>query len=191
MSSEENLDTELLQGLVTDLGGTFPHLVATYHSQLQGFVCHQGISSEDAEDIMQDSWVRIYQALDRYPKEQKLSLHLRAWLYTIVRNQALTHHKDKKKRMNFISIEDLYDAAIEDYAQDLEDIVAFKSRMEEVCLILEELPPQYCLILKLYIFEDLGYQEIATQLNKSVGNIRTVVSRGKKLLREKLTANVP
>ena len=189
MTLENNSGTDLLQRMVTNLDEAFPCLIDAYHSQLQSYVCNQGISSQDADDIMQDCWVRIYQALDRYPKEQKLSLHLQPWLYTIVHNQMLTHI-DKKKRMNFISIEDLYDLSIEDNGLDLEDIVILKSRIEEIRLIIEELPPKYRLILKLYIFEELTYQEIATRLNQSAGNIRTAVSRGKKLLREKLTANV-
>jgi RNA polymerase sigma-70 factor (ECF subfamily) len=188
-SVEQFSEHELLEALALDLRGTFPQLVGFYQSQLYGFVLGQVQCQQSAEDIMQDSWIRIYQALDRYPEEKIRSLNLRPWLFTIVRNQMLTF-VGKKNRSNTLSIEDLGEHLTDNWVPQPEDIIALKSRIEEVRVIIEHMSTTYCTVLTLYLFNELTYQEIAEWLGLPVGTVRTRVSRGVKLLRERFAANV-
>ncbi|SRR5258708_35086974 len=83
MEADGLLDSKLLQAIAIDITSAFPQLVRTYHSQLYGYVINQIKNQQSAEDIMQDCWVRIYQALGQYPREKIQSLKLRSWLFTI------------------------------------------------------------------------------------------------------------
>jgi RNA polymerase sigma-70 factor (ECF subfamily) len=95
---EKPIDNELLQALAEDVEGSFPQLVSTYHSQLLGFVVSQVKDPDLAEDVLQECWLRAYQALQRYSKEKIRSLELRAWLFTIVRNHMRTHLRKRTVR---------------------------------------------------------------------------------------------
>ena len=99
MPGENNeTDVQLLRELVVDLDTGFERLVYCYHASLLRFVCHsQSLSTEDAEDILQECWVKIYGALGRYAHERLLSLKLRSWLFTIVHNESQTYIKKEKK----------------------------------------------------------------------------------------------
>lgn len=192
MGPKEFSDDELLQAMELDVNGTFPLLMEAYHSQLYNFVVGQVKNQQTAEDIMQDCWMRIFQALDRYSAKQIRTLKLRPWLFTIVRNQTLTVLKKKSTQGTF-SIDDLNN--LNSYLEDNwelrpEEVFEIKSRVGEVRAAIGQLPSTYHTILTLYLFQELSYQEIASKLRQPVGNVRTYVSRGLKLLREKLAANV-
>jgi RNA polymerase sigma factor (sigma-70 family) len=189
MEREEHLENELLDALAQDIAGTFPQLIDAYYSQLYGFVVGQVRSPQIAEDIMQDSWIRIFQALDRYPATRIRELQLRPWLFSVVRNQMLTS-LGKKNGANIPLIEDSDNGVKDDGTLLLEEVFELKERVEEIRLVVEQLPPSYCRVLTLYLFEGLRYQEIADREGQSVNNVRTYVSRGMKLLREKLAASI-
>lgn len=189
MRLEDHSDDELLQGLALDIRGTFQTFVEAYNSPLYQYVVSQVHDPQIAEEIMQDSWIRIYQALGQYSSEKIRSLHLRAWLFTIVRHEMCTH-MGKKNRSNAISIENLDDTVKDDAQLPLEDIILLKSQVEEVRIAIEQLSPALRSVLQLHLFQELGYQEIADYLGESTGTIRTRAFRGMSLLRERLTTTI-
>ena len=77
-------DSDILALLATDLRHSYEQLVSTYWHQLKVFVLRQaGSPREDAEDIVQEAFVRAYYALERYPAQRILALKIRPWLYKI------------------------------------------------------------------------------------------------------------
>ena len=77
-------DSDILALLATDLRHSYEQLVSTYWHQLKVFVLRQaGSPREDAEDIVQEAFVRAYYALERYPAQRILALKVRPWLYKI------------------------------------------------------------------------------------------------------------
>lgn len=95
MTSEEYGERELLEELAQNVEDAFPRLMEAYYSQLYGLVMSLVRDPQSAEDVMQDSCIRIFQALKRYPETRIRALKLRAWLFQIVRNQALTFLEKK------------------------------------------------------------------------------------------------
>src|SRR5919202_1014627 len=85
----------LADDLAADLATHFPRLVRAYQDRLFAFALRLAGNPLDAEECLQDTFVRAYRALERYPSEQILSLHIQAWLYRItlnvVRNRARRH----------------------------------------------------------------------------------------------------
>src|ERR1051326_6860249 len=77
---------DILTLLATDLDRNFERLVTLYWHQLKGFVLRKISHSQDAEDIVQEAFVRCYYALVRYTSQQILTLKLRPWLYKITWN---------------------------------------------------------------------------------------------------------
>lgn len=188
MELEGYSESELLRALSLDLDTAFPQLVQNYHSELYRSVVYQVKSQQDAEDIMQDGWPRVYQALGQYSEKRILSLRLRAWLFTIFHNQMRTYLR-KKKSSDTTPIDDLNDDVKADWMLQPENIVVLKSQIEEVRAAAEQLPPA-CRAVLTRLLQGLSYSEIAAELGQPVENVRTYASRGAKLLREQLFASI-
>lgn len=188
MLSEKPEEHELLQALALDVEGIFPRLVTSYNPQLLRFVISQVGDQDVADDILQDCWLRVYQALLRYSAERIRSLRLQAWLFKIARNQIYTHFR-KKNSVNTISTEDLGDIVMESLNLSPEEIFEIKNQVEMAVEAVEQLPSVSRTVLKLYL-QELSYQEIAARLGLTVGNVRTHVFRGLRELRKKLTASI-
>src|SRR5437899_5955060 len=82
MIDEQSLSAHL----AVDLDGHFEHLVRSYQDRMYAFALRLTGSRQDAEESTQDAFVRAYRALERYPRERRRELHLRAWLYQILLN---------------------------------------------------------------------------------------------------------
>ena len=76
-------DSDILALLATDLRHSYERLVSIYWYRLKIFVLRQLKSPQDAEDIVQEAFVRAYYALERYPAQRILALKIRPWLYKI------------------------------------------------------------------------------------------------------------
>src|ERR687883_333910 len=79
-------DATLAEGVAVDLDGHFEQLVLHYQGRLYGFALRLIGDPADAEECVQDAFVRAYRALRRYPSERRRALRLQAWLYRITLN---------------------------------------------------------------------------------------------------------
>ncbi len=193
MTQDSNYsDPELLKGLASNVTGTFEQLVNTYDPQLRNFVKHKTECEESTKDIMQDCWLDVFKALNRYSKERILALALRSWLFTIARNKTFTHLNKRNRDMSkTTSIQSFKDNSWEPACEpQLEDIAKMKSQATFMRIAIEQLPPRSKTVLKLFLLEELTYEEMAQQLQQPVGTIRTAVSRALKLLQKMLTTNI-
>ena len=95
---------DLLNALATDLAGNYAQLVMLYWSSLKGFVIRRTIPVEDAEDMVQEIFLRAFLDLQRSSAQKIRTLKLRAWLYTIAWN-ACTNRLSRNKQPAMVSIE--------------------------------------------------------------------------------------
>src|SRR5438034_8314 len=85
--SPENED--ILVQLAKDVDGSYPRLWSMYTDRLYADVVQKILNKEDARDIIQDVFERVYRHLKSYPPERILKLQLDAWLYKITKNACL------------------------------------------------------------------------------------------------------
>src|SRR5579859_813894 len=88
-------DEELKALLASNLPTYFELLMLTYEKKLITFVSLNG-NPDYAEDIVQEAFIKAYNALAKMSAEQILSMNIRAWLYTITRNHSLNYRRDIK-----------------------------------------------------------------------------------------------
>ncbi|MCB8994949.1 MAG: RNA polymerase sigma factor [Bacteroidales bacterium] len=133
---------------------------------------------EDAEDIMQESFLKAFRNIQLYKGEVSFG----AWLKKIVINQSLDYLR--KKKLEFISLEteNLKEISEKDDENELDD----KVRLDAVIRELANLPDGYRLILSLYLLEGYDHDEISQILGISSSTSRSQYIRGKKRLLENL-----
>lgn len=127
----------------------------------------------EAEDIMQDAFVKLYRDLYQYQPTSALG----AWVRKVTVNTALMHVR--KKRMLFSDVE-LHNLA--EHRQSNDDIFSTIGA-KEIMKMVQQLPDGYRIVFNLYVVEGFSHKEIAEQLNISVNTSKSQLSRAKKMLR--------
>lgn len=162
----------------------FKELMRRYLRPIYNFVHQYSRTVEDAEDISQDAFFKVWKYIGRYGRGRQF----RPWLYTIARNTALDHIK-KKKAVSFTDLDD-FDNDLQ-FADTLEDEqplqpVALETAMETERLskALEKLHPDHRAILMLHYREEMTFDEIAGIVGKPMNTVKSWHRRALLRLRE-------
>jgi len=182
----EKTDEELVALTIRDQD-FFSCLVDRYTEKLTRYVMRISASTrEDAEDLLQEIFVKAYRNLNGFDQSLKFS----SWIYRIAHNQVISQWRKTKSRPQVIKFEADEDflkfiAADVDLALDTER----KFEAEEVRALLGELDEKYREVLVLKFLEGKDYKEISDILEKPFGTVATLINRAKKQLRKIIEEN--
>ena len=133
-----------------------------------------------AEEIIQDCFLKAFKKLDDFSGDVTFG----AWLKKIVVNKSITE-LNKSKKVIIEPIDENYD-----FVEIPENEIEFSSiKAEKALQMLQELKTNYKIILTLFFIEGYDLEEITTILNISYENARTMMSRAKQSLRNKMTSD--
>jgi RNA polymerase sigma-70 factor (ECF subfamily) len=169
---------EELASLTLEHQDVFAVLIQRYEARLLRYIRSiSSASTEDAEDILQEAFIKAYQHLNDFDIEQKFS----SWIYRIVRNETISSFRKKRIRPEGHG-ESIDDALSDRLASHLHTSAQAeeKERRETIHRILEALDPKYRDVLALKYLEEKSYTEIAYILQKPMGTIATLLNRAKK-----------
>lgn len=175
--------------LAVDLDRHYEELVSLYWQQLSTFVLRRTRHFQDTEDIIQETFMRAYLALERYSSEQIATLKIRPWLYKIAWS-VYCNHTGRGKLPLIVPletpIEGPYLEPEEDAHTQPEALYEQAEQRRELEALLEKLPAHYRDLVGLYYFEELSQKEIAEVLNLPLGTVKVYIHRGIRLLRKLL-----
>lgn len=129
----------------------------------------------EAEDIVQEAFIRAFSKLDQYKAEVSFG----AWLKRIVVNRCIDVLKSKRQRL--IELEENH-LNVVDSDYETEWLVEDDITIDAVKIAIEQLPEKYRYVVMLYLIEGYDHQEISEILNISEVASRTQLSRGKQKL---------
>lgn len=182
-TSPGNLNAQLAR----NLNASFEQMVLAFQSRLFSFALGMTASREDAEEVVQDAFVRAYNALSGYPRDRIETLALRPWLYSITLNLCRNRVRGKKMRMVTLDGDLSYDAAPVLADRDGPEKATTRAETRnEIATLLATLSPKYRSAVVLRYVEDLSYSEIAEALERPEGTVKSDVHRGLRMLRETL-----
>ncbi|KSA14563.1 RNA polymerase sigma factor [Maribacter dokdonensis] len=133
-------------------------------------------NADDAEDVLQESFIKAFQKIHQYKGEVTFG----AWLKRIVVNKSIDFLKSKKDKVS-IDEQDMQVVA-EDDNWNVSAVIS----IDEVRLAIDQLQEKYKYVLLMFLVEGYDHQEIAEVLNISSSACRTRLSRGKNQLKELL-----
>ncbi len=145
-------------------------LAAMYQDNLFAVAFNICQNTQDAEDVIQDTFVQYYTTKKEFDSEE----HIRAWLIRVAVNKAKNVTRTFWRR-NKVSIE------------DFTEMLAFETPESETLFeTMMQLPKKYRIVIHLYYYEDYSVGEIAKILKLSESNVKTRLMRGRAKLREVL-----
>ena len=158
-------------------------LMKRYEIKLLNYILKiSNISREDAEDILQEVFVKAYQNLNDFDLNFKFS----NWIYSIAHNTTISAFRKKKVQPQTISWEDKDLNNILESTLNLENTSLQKLTYKHILKIINQLPLKYKEVLILKFMEGKDYQEISDILHKPMGTIATLINRAKISLKQGL-----
>ncbi len=180
MQEEKEFIAELLN--LKTQNQAFQSLIVEYQRPLYNHIRNIVLNHDDADDVLQNTFIKIFQNLKNFKGESKLF----SWMYRIATNEALTFLKQKAKK-NGISSETLQNKALDNLKAD----VFFDGN--EIHLKLQKaialLPEKQQLIFKMKYFEELKYEQISEILGTSVGGLKASYHIAVKKIEAFVTSN--
>lgn len=163
----------------------FDRLVELYSPRVYALAYRLVDNPDDAQDIAQEAFLRVYHALPRYKAESAFS----TWLYRIVTNACYDELKRRRRRPQpFTETETADDARADALpgGENPEDATLRHERQRAVQQAIAALPEHFRVVLVLYDLQGFSYQEIADILRQHVGTVKSRLNRARNLLREKM-----
>ena len=171
----------------------FEDVVEDYQRRLYGFALRMTGNREDAEEIVQDAFVRAYRALAKMDPEQRAELRLQPWLYTITLN--VTRNRLRSKRPTSVALDSLADpdALLNETQEGPDQPEAIVERGADMVLVeqaLLQLPMHLRAAATLRFIEGRSHPEIAEILDQPIGTVKSHVHRAVRILRRILGPQV-
>lgn len=158
---------------------TFEPVVRAYQSSLVTFAWRMLGNGADAEEAVQESFIRAFRHLRRRPRETWGDIELTPWLYRIALNVCRTKGKAQSRRVETTDRAPLDEAP----SHECWDAPALQETIESA---IGRLPSPYRAVVLMRYIDQLSYQEIAHALNQPLGTVKAKIHRGTRKLRRLL-----
>lgn len=182
-------DVRLMLRVRDDDQDAFEQLVERYQDRVIGLLTHMVVNPDDAEELAQEVFLRVFRSRKGYQPASKFS----TWLFTIVNNLALNAIRDKKRRpATDLPAQDSSGLG----ARPLEQLIAASSgampsrvfaKGEMASLVraaVAQLSDEQRMAVMLNKFEDMNYRQIAQIMKKSEMAVKSLLARARAALRD-------
>jgi RNA polymerase sigma-70 factor, ECF subfamily len=175
--TEKDLDYGLMQAVQRGDMVAFNSIVDRYKDRLMNVIGRMLSSTEEAEDVVQETFVRVYQHRQSFNFQHCFS----TWIYTIALNLARNELR-KRKRFKFLDVNDMQGAESE-LAVEMKLPSRIPQALESA---IQNLPEKYRTAFMLRDIQEMPYDEVAKVLNVPLGTVKSRVNRARMMLKEEL-----
>jgi len=171
--------------------GEFAELAMPYMSALYTAALRMTRNSADAEDLVQETYLRAYRGFEGFRE----GTNLKAWLYKILTNAFINTYRARKRRPEQVDLDDVDEFSLFRRLGGLETAEALRTPETEVLdalpdaevkEALESVPEQFRLAVILADIEGFSYKEIAEILDVPLGTVMSRIHRGRNHVRKRL-----
>ena len=168
----------------------FEELALPHIDSLYNFAIKLTGNQSDAEDLVQETYLRAYKFFHKYKKDT----YIKAWLFSILRNTFINIYRKKKKepeKVDFHSVEQFIDQLTDRdnllSKDDISNDLSKDTLDSEIKSALDKLPEEFKSVILLCDIESFSYQEISEILKCPVGTVMSRLHRGRKILYKNLS----
>ena len=143
----------------------FTQLIRKYQEKLYWHIRRLVVSHEDADDLIQNVWIRVWKSLDRFREDSQLY----TWLYRIASNECLSFLEQKKKKSTASLDEEESGLSEKIRAEEHFDATRLEWKLQ---LAIQHLPEKQRVVFMLRYYEEMPYQEMSRVLDTSEGALK-------------------
>jgi RNA polymerase sigma factor (sigma-70 family) len=162
-------------------------LIEKYKKLVWHMVLRMVHQNEDAEDLCQEIFLRVFKDLHRFRGDAKLS----TWIGSIAYNQCVSYLR-KKGKYSVFPVDDHEVLLRDEFSNETADGTYDKNNLKKLIhQIIDALPLQHKTVITLFYLEELSYKEIEEITRMPEGTIKSYLNRGRQAIREQLTKMIP
>ena len=169
-------DFDLINGCIGGDQRCFSELVSRYKNLVYSIIFRMVNNREEANDLAQDVFLKVYKNLDKYHPEFKFS----TWVMRITTNHVIDYRR--KARGAAVSLEEAEYDPVDD--ETPEAALIARERSATISRAVNNLPDMYKIPIMLYHQQGLSYQEIASVTEEPLSKVKNRIFRGRKLLKD-------
>jgi RNA polymerase sigma factor (sigma-70 family) len=165
----------------------YRELIEMYQPQVYSLALRMVRRPADAEDLTQETFVRMFRALSRYDPTRSFA----AWLMTIATRLCIDHIR--RRKVSPISLtqrerdtEEEYEIEVEDPGLKPDEVTTHAEEERRTAELIDSLPPHYRIVVVLRHQQDLSYEEIAEALQMPLGTVKARIHRARALLKARI-----
>ena len=174
------LEIQLIEKCLNGDDNAFKQLLWNYHNQLYGYLRRFSSSQFEAEEMFQETLIKVWRGLKKYNNQQKFS----AWLFTIAHNVAMDVIRKNKKHLMLSSIDNEMD--IKGFSNPDEDLIN-KERSKLIEKSINGLPEKQKSVFLLRQHGELTFREIAEITKEPLNTVISHMHYAIKKIKNKLT----
>ena len=185
----DDLDRTLIQATLEGNQQSFAQLIQKHQPSIFLMVHRHLRQREEAEDVVQQVFLKAFQHLGNFRGESKFY----TWLYTIALNLVRNHVRQRKiRRMDSLDMSATDDNSRHpqwpDNSPSPEEIAHHRSELERVRVAVESLTDEHRSIFTLHYFQHLSLQEVAARIGRPVGTVKVYLHRARKMVLKHVTS---
>lgn len=147
-------------------------LVVRHEEKLLRFARRYVGNTGDAEEVVQDAFVKLYTYIDRID----ITKSVLSYMFAVVHNSAISALRKTKPT---VALDETIDFMIED---EIVKNLEYKDLKKNIHEAISELPKRYADVIRLHYFDDVSYEHISKKLRIPINTVRTHLRRAKKML---------
>jgi RNA polymerase sigma-70 factor (ECF subfamily) len=183
-------DDELVGRILAGEEDLFEILVRRYQSRVLAHVARMVGNRDDALDLSQEIFLKVFGALDRYNPAYKFS----TWLFRIAGNAAIDHLRKRRPRTVPLEVQDADGrvSSLEYKSGDLDPYGELRNveRGSAIARAIAALPAEFRELITLRHFGGLSYEEIADVKQMPLGTVKNKLFRARAVLKERLSGEI-
>ena len=183
-------DSELIERCKNGDMSAFDQIVQRYEVPLLNFIIRYIGDPESAEDLTQETFIRIYKNVKRYRKDKA---EFRTWMYRIAANLCKNELRNRGRRsrimVNSVSADDDSGDAIEnavDTTAGPDRQLEEKERQELLSQAISSLPDKLRTALILRDVQGMSYEEVSEIVGKPLGTVKSRINRARLMLKDRM-----
>ncbi|RSK39385.1 RNA polymerase sigma factor [Mangrovimonas spongiae] len=180
-TNDQKIINQVLQGNTA----AFVTLVDTYKNLVFSLALQMLKHREEAEEVAQDTFVKVYKSLEKFKGDSKLS----TWIYKITYNNCLDRIKKNRTHFNEVPIDSFTERQVKSLDNAFNALVVAE-RQEAIKNCLGKLPNDEGFLLTLYYFEEKSLNEISKIMGVTQNNVKVKLFRSRKKLATILKQNL-
>jgi RNA polymerase sigma factor (sigma-70 family) len=170
----------IIRGCLTGERASQGKLYELYASKMMGVCMWYTHTREEAEEVLQDGFMRVFTYLHKFNGDGSFD----GWIRKIMVNAALFKYRNKSSRLWLVTE---FDHHLHDTSEDATFILRYDEK--QLVKLVQALPPGYRMVFNLFILEGLKHREIAAALNISEGTSKSNLADARRILQAALSLN--
>lgn len=194
MQNRENIDQkeiqELVAGCIENDRKSQRLLYEMFYGKMMGVCLRYANDSNQAKDILQDGFIKVFRNLERY----NFSGSFEGWVRRIMVNTAIDYFRKSRSSHVLLLPDEEGIEGVEDETEEMEFEINPTEEpdftMQDIISAMQELSPAYRAVFNLFVMENRSHQDIAEELNVSIGTSKSNFSKAKANIRKILMKKV-